>query len=97
MKQSIRELILKRFRVNFLQGNNGWVNAQTIEDVFHPITGKKHETIGRQLRIMAENKELDKQIMTLKVGGKESVWYKYIPSDHEILSLKIKQNEKARI
>lgn len=90
MKTSVRELILKRFRVKFLQGENGWVNAQTIEDILHPLTGKKHETIGRQLRLMAENGELDKQIMTLKVGGKESVWYRYVPSDHEILSLKMK-------
>ncbi len=92
MKQSVRELILKRFRIKYLQGENGWVNAQTIEDIIHPLTGKKHETIGRQLRLMAEKGELEKQIMTMKIGGKESVWYKYVPQPKEILSLRMKQN-----
>jgi hypothetical protein len=51
---TIQESILKRFKQNFRDGKQGFVNSQNIQDVIHEITGHKHESIGRTLRIMAE-------------------------------------------
>ena len=89
-KPTIRQLVLSRFRAKFLEGHNGFVNAQKIEDMMHIKTGHKHETIGRELRRMAEDKLLEVNTEKL-VGDKvESRYYKYVPSNSEIKSLQMK-------
>ncbi len=91
MKITTRDHILKRFRENWKKGKDGFANAQLIEDVLHPITGRKHETIGRELRRMAEEGLLEAQEMKLDNAKVASIYYKYIPTRNEILSANFKR------
>jgi hypothetical protein len=86
MKITLRQQILHRFKKNWREGKNGFVNAQVIEDIMHPITGRKHETIGRELRRMAEEDILIREEMKIGNAKVASVYYKYVPSHHELLS-----------
>lgn len=86
MKITLRQQILSRFRKNWKAGSHGFVNAQVIEDIMHPITGRKHETIGRELRRMAEENLLTKEEMKIGNAKVASVYYKYIPTGHELIS-----------
>lgn len=90
MKQSLSEQIVKKFRHRWKEGNNVFVNSQTIQDYAHaniphktPGAHYKHETIGRCLRKLAEEGHLE----TLE--GK-SVSYRYIPTREELLSANMK-------
>jgi hypothetical protein len=86
-KETLAHQILKRFRLNWRNGNDGFVNSQTIQDVMHPITGKKHETIGRALRLMAEDGLLQSETMKKEGSRIASVYYKYIPTQNEQMSM----------
>ena len=86
MKITLRTKILQRFKSNWREGKHGFVNAQVIEDIMHPITGKKHETIGRELRRMAELGLLEKQEMKIGNAKVASIYYKYIATQNELLS-----------
>lgn len=90
MKITLKELILKRFRVNYLKGKSGFVNSQKIQDIMHEITGHKHETIGRSLRTMAEDGLLKREEMKIGNATVASVYYQYVPSDKEIISYNYK-------
>lgn len=90
MKTSVNELILRRFRINYLAGKDGFVNSQKIQDIMHDITGHKHEYIGRQLRILAERNLLDRKEMKIDNAKVASVYYRYKPSDKEIISYNYK-------
>lgn len=83
---TIQESILKRFKQNFRDGKQGFVNSQNIQDVIHDITGHKHETIGRSLRKLAEDGIIERKEIENKNSKVSSVWYRYIPSRNEILS-----------
>lgn len=91
---TIKTIILSRFRKKYLEGNNGFINGQVIEDKIHNETGKKHATVNRTLRLMAKDGTLEKTIMTLKDKGQPSVWYKYIPSESEKKSLLFRTQNK---
>ena len=94
-KETIRTLILRRFRQKYLAGNYCWVNGQEISDKMHLLTGHKHAIIDRELRRMSPDegeKLLEKKMMTLKEGGTESIWYRFIPSHSEELSFKHRYN-----
>lgn len=82
-KQNIKDKILSRFRANFLAGKHGLVYSQKIEDVMHELTGHKHEYIGIQLRVLAEEKKLK---VEYDKEHKNTAMYQYIPSELEILS-----------
>jgi len=90
---TLKDQIIKRFRINFLQGKTGFVNSQAIQDYAHENfrrkdgTQFKHETIGRTLRILAEQNVLKAELMEGK--NVDSIAYQYIPSEQEILSNKI--------
>ena len=86
-KITLRQHLLNRFRSNWKKGNHSFVNSQIIQDVMHPITGKKHETIGRELRLLAEEGLLQKEVMKQKGSKVASVYYKYIPTEHEQVSM----------
>jgi len=83
---SVRKLILQKFRKKFKEGNNGFVNSQKIQDVIHKETFKKHETIGRILRTLAEENFLEREEMKMENSKVASVFYKYKPTSHEIQS-----------
>jgi hypothetical protein len=89
-KPTIRDEILKRFRMRFREGYNNYINAQVIEDYIHKITYKKHETIGRELRRMAEEMLLNKNEIKEKPNKIASIYYQYIPLKNEILSMGMK-------
>lgn len=93
-KPTIRELILARFKTRFKEGFNGFVNAQKIEDIIHAKTGHKHETIGRELRRMAEDKLLEVNEERLEGDRVNSRYYKYIPSKNEVASFIMMQRLK---
>lgn len=87
MKETLRSQILKRFKINWKNGQDGFVNSQVIQDVLHPITGRKHETIGRALRLLAEEGLLESQTMKKEGSKVASVYYRYIPTNNEQLSM----------
>jgi len=89
---TIREIILKRFRTHWRDGFSGFVNSQQIQDSIHTLTGKKHETIGRELRRMSEDNLITKKEIKNPNSKISSVFYSYIPTRHEILSEKMKTN-----
>ena len=97
MKTTIRQLILKRFREKYLQGSNEFINGQVISDKIHELTHHKHSIVDRELRRLAEEGLLEKTLMTLKIGGTKSIWYKYIPSEQEKKSLLFKAQNKFKI
>lgn len=86
MKTTIRAIILKRFRIHWREGFNGFVNSQQIQDSIHTLTGHKHETIGRELRRMAEDNIIEKEERKNPTSSVSSIFYKYIPTKHELLS-----------
>lgn len=79
MKITLRQHILRRFHTNYKDGKRGYVNSQQIQDVMHPLTGRKHETIGRELRRMADDGILERKEMKLEGHTISSVYYKYEP------------------
>lgn len=79
MKTTLRQHLLRRFYKNYKDGKIGFVNAQVIEDIMHPVTGRKHETIGRELRRLAEDGWLEAKEMKIAPYKKSSVYYKYLP------------------
>jgi predicted transcriptional regulator len=85
-KESIKKQILTRFKTKFKEGHCGFVNSQKIQDIIHSKTGKKHETIGRVLRKLAETGVIEKKEMKIENSKVASVYYKYIPSKNEINS-----------
>lgn len=85
MKITLREQIIHRFKRNYQDGKTGFVNSQSIQDVMHPITGRKHETIARELRRMAVDGILEKDEIKLPTSKVASVYYKYKPSDYDEL------------
>lgn len=93
MRITLRSQLLDRFRSNWKQeGEVRLINAQVIEDVMHPVTGKKHETIGRELRRMAEDGIITKQEIKNQHTKVSSVYYAYIPTRHELLSEQMKKD-----
>jgi len=97
MKLTLREQLLKKFRSNYLAGKQGFVNSQTIQDVMHDITGKKHDTISRELRRLAENGEIISKIIKNEKTNVSSVWYMYKPSRVEQLSNSMKGIWKTKM
>lgn len=87
MKETLPQLIMKRFKINWRNGHQGFVNSQAIQDVMHSMTGRKHETVGRALRILAEEGKIEKKLMKPEGHKVESVYYKYIPTEHEQLAM----------
>lgn len=94
MKETLRLQLLKRFKLNWRNGHQGFVNSQTIQEVMHPLTGRKHETIGRALRLMAEEGLLQAQTMKGEGSKVSSVYYKYIPNEHEQTAMFMGQYNK---
>ena len=95
---SLHEQLLKRFRERFREGKNDFVNSQTIQDYAHEHfrskdgTQFKHETVGRRLRKKAEGKEIERKIIDGK--NTESVFYRYIPDEKEIISVMMKNENR---
>lgn len=91
---TLKDQIIKRFRINYLQGKTGFINSQAIQDYAHENfkrkdgTHFKHETIGRTLRILAEQNILKAEIMEGK--NVDSVAYQYLPSEAEKLAVTMK-------
>ena len=85
-KETIRNLILQRFRSRFKEGHNGFVNGQTISEIMHHKTGHKHGIIDRELRRMAEDGIIEKEMIKLEGSKVASIYYKYKPSSHEVAS-----------
>lgn len=88
---TLKEQIVKKFRIRYLQqGKTGFVNSQSIQDYAHEHFRRKdgsqfkHETIGRTLRILAEQGILKAELMDGK--NVDSIAYQYIPSPKEILN-----------
>lgn len=79
MKTTIRQHILRRFHTNYKAGKTGWVNAQVIEDILHPIINHKHESIGRELRRLADEGWLEAKEMKIPPYTVASIYYKYLP------------------
>jgi 3-methyladenine DNA glycosylase/8-oxoguanine DNA glycosylase len=95
---SLHKQLLKRFRERFREGKNDFVNSQTIQDYAHEHFRRednsqyKHEYAGRLLRKMAEDKEIEPKIIDGK--NTESVFYRYIPDDNEIISVMMKNENR---
>ncbi len=90
MITTLREHLINRFHKNYLDGKQDFVNAQVIEDIMHPITNRKHETIGRELRRMAEDGLLERKEMKIPPYKVSSVYYKYIPKKITQIKLQFK-------
>lgn len=83
-KTTLKQHITRRFYQNFKEGKTGFVNAQLVEDVMHDLTGRKHETIGRELRRMAEEEILEKTEIKNPKSKISSVYYKFKPTPYQI-------------
>jgi len=82
---SLRKEILSNFRVKYLRGENGYINGGAIER-FALERGYKASNASRRLREMTEDGELEVDYL----GKKKTASYRYIPTRHEQLSLRMK-------
>lgn len=82
---SIRQMILNRFRVKYLAGNNDFINGGKIE-LYIAENGHKGGTASRELRLMQEDDLLEKEYRPMVNSKTQSVWYRYKPNDRELLA-----------
>lgn len=82
---TIRQMILQRFKVRYLAGNDDFINGGAIE-LYIANNGHKGGTANRELRLMQEDGLLEKEYRPMVNSKNESVWYRYIPSEKELLA-----------
>lgn len=82
---SIRQMILQRFKTRYLAGNNDFINGGAIE-LYIAQNGHKGGTANRELRLMQEDGLLEKEYRPMVNSKTQSVWYRYVPSNKELLA-----------
>lgn len=82
MKESLSDKILAQFQSRYRHGNEQAVHSQKLGDWGHAL-GYKHETVGRCLRILAEQGKLEPLYHTMKKTRGKTVSYKYIPTERD--------------
>ncbi len=92
-KESLNDKILAHFQSRFRKGKVDPVHSQIIGDWGHSF-GYKHETVGRNLRILAEKGLLTAHYVKMKDKKTDTVWYSYIPTQRDLLVQSI--NEKTK-
>lgn len=83
MKTSLREQIYKKFRFYWKERGNPWINGSSVER-YALEQGFKPSNASRRLRELAEEGLLERL-------EEKSVSYRYKPTEHEIIRLKMRE------
>lgn len=88
-KEGLKEKILIHFQSRYRNGKTEPVHSQKIDDWGHQF-GYKHETVGRCLRMLAEQGLLKASYQTMKKTRGETVYYEYVPTQRDKLVKSLK-------
>jgi len=95
MKTTVEDKIISLLRKKFKERQVAeWYNTGDLERKLSEIIGKTPGTINRTLRRMTEHEHqfIEKQSRKCLNSNKESMWYRYIPSEYDYIALGFKEN-----
>lgn len=87
---SLRQHILDHFQTRFRNGKDDMVHSQTIGDWGHVNFGYKTDYVSRELRKIAEIGKLEAIYEKTKESKRDTVFYKYRPSERDLLARSLK-------